>query len=31
MTETGMLDALPGALKANGPEYEGYRVFLRLV
>ncbi len=28
MTETGILNALPGALKANGPKDEGYRVFL---
>jgi hypothetical protein len=27
MTETGILKALPGALKANGPTDEGYRVF----
>jgi hypothetical protein len=27
MTETGILNALPGALKANGPKDEGYRVF----
>jgi hypothetical protein len=30
MTETGILNALPGALKANGPNDEGYRVFFSL-